>query len=109
MIEFGNPELTPEFTNAFSLNYLKTWTNHTLSLGTYYRPTTDVMQRIRYQGLYDGQNVMYMTNLNVAKSQSAGAELILKDKFLRIFDLTTTLNATTISSMASLPSSRTRP
>ena len=49
MIEFGNPELTPEFTNAFSLNYLKTWTNHTLSLGTYYRPTTDVMQRIRYQ------------------------------------------------------------
>ena len=93
MIEFGNPELTPEFTNAFSLNYLKTWTNHTLSLGTYYRPTTDVMQRIRYQGLYEGQNVMYMTNLNVAKSQSAGAELILKDKFLRILDLTTTLNA----------------
>ena len=93
MIEFGNPELTPEYTNAFSLNYLKTWTNHTLSLGTYYRPTTDVMQRIRYQGTYEGQNVMYMTNLNVAKSQSAGAELILKDKFLRIFDLTTTLNA----------------
>ena len=93
MIEFGNPELTPEFTNAFSLNYLKTWAAHTLSVGTYYRPTTDVMQRIRYQGLYEGQNVMYMTNLNVAKSQSAGAEVILKDKFFRILDLTTTLNA----------------
>lgn len=93
MIEFGNPELTPEFTNAFSLNYLKTWAAHTLSVGTYFRPTTDVMQRIRYQGLYEGQNVMYMTNLNVAKSQSAGAEVILKDKFFRILDLTTTLNA----------------
>lgn len=93
MIEFGNPELTPEYTNAFSLNYLKSWAAHTLSVGTYYRPTTDVMQRIRYQGTYEGQPVMYMTNLNVAKSQSAGAEIILKDKFFRILDLTTTLNA----------------
>ena len=93
MIEFGNPQLTPEYTNSFSLNYLKTWSAHTLSLGTYYRPTTDVMQRIRYQGMYEGQSVMFMTNLNVAKSQSAGAELILKDKFFRILDLTTTLNA----------------
>ena len=93
MIEFGNPELTPEYTNAFSLNYLKTWTAHTLSIGTYYRPTTDVMQRIRYQGEYEGEPVMFMTNLNVAKSQSAGAEVILKDKLFRILDLTTTLNA----------------
>ena len=93
MIEFGNPLLTPEYTNSFSLNYLKTWAEHTLSLSTYYRPTTDVMQRIRYQGEYQGQPTMFMTNLNVAKSQSAGAELILKDKLWRILDLTTTLNA----------------
>ena len=92
MIEFGNPELTPEYTNAFSLNFLKTWEGHTLSLGSYYRPTTDVMQRIRYQGTYNGQDVMYMTNLNVAKSQSAGVEIIAKDKLWRILDLTTTLN-----------------
>lgn len=93
MIEFGNPELTPEYTNSFSLNYLKTWPAHTLSIGTYYRPTTDVIQHIRYQGEYKGQPTMFMTNLNVAKSQSAGAELILKDKLFRILDLTTTLNA----------------
>ena len=93
MIEFGNPLLTPEYTNSFSLNFLKTWAEHTLSLGTYYRPTTDVMQRIRYQGEYQGQPTMFMTNLNVAKSQSAGAELIVKDKLWRILDLTTTLNA----------------
>jgi len=93
MIEFGNPQLTPEYTNSFAINYLKTWAAHTLSIGTYYRPTTDVMQRIRYQGVYEGQPVMFMTNLNVAKSQQAGAELILKDKLWRILDLTTTLNA----------------
>ena len=58
MIEFGNPELTPEYTNSFSLNYLKTWPAHTLSIGTYYRPTTDVIQHIRYQGEYKGQPTM---------------------------------------------------
>ena len=92
MIEFGNPELTPEYTNSFSLNFLKTWQQHTLSIGTYYRPTTDVMQRIRYQGIYEGQSTMFMTNLNVAKSQSAGIEIIGKNKLWRILDLTTTLN-----------------
>ena len=92
MIEFGNPELTPEYTNSFSLNYLKTWEDHTLSLGSYYRPTTDIMQRIRYQGVYDGQSTMFMTNLNVGKSQSAGIEIIAKDKLWKILDLTTTIN-----------------
>lgn len=90
MVEFGNPELTPEYSHSFSLNFLKTWTDHTLSVSTYYRPTTDVIQRIRYQG---EDNVMYSTNENVAKSQSAGIELIGKDKLFRILDLTTTINA----------------
>jgi outer membrane receptor protein involved in Fe transport len=91
IVEFGNPQLTPEFTNSFSLNFLKTWDNHTLSIGTYYRPSTDVMQRIRYQNQEDG--LMYLTQENVARSQRAGGELILKDKLWRILDLTTTVNA----------------
>ena len=89
MVSFGNPELTPEYTNAFSLNFLKTWDNHTLSISSYYRPTTDVIQRIRYQG---NDGIMYMTSENVAKNQRAGLELIMKDKLFRILDLTTTLN-----------------
>ena len=89
MVEFGNPELTPEFSNSYSLNFLKTWPEHTLSISTYYRPTTDVIQRIRYQG---DDGVMYTTNENVARNQRAGMELIVKDKLFRILDLTTTLN-----------------
>ena len=90
MIQFGNPLLTPEYTNSFSLNFLKTWNQHTLSVSTYYRPTTDVMQRIRWQSTTDG--MMYMTNENVAKRQTAGIELIGKNSLWRILDLTTTLN-----------------
>ena len=90
MVEFGNPELTPEYTHSISLNFLKTWAEHTLSISTYYRPTTDVMQRVRYQNQEDG--LMYMTNMNLTKRQSLGVEIIGKDKLWRILDLTTTLN-----------------
>lgn len=90
IISFGNPLLTPEFTHSISLNFLKTWAQHTLSVSTYYRPTTDVIQRVRYQSSTDG--LMYSTFENVSKSQSLGVELIVKNKLWRRLDLTTTIN-----------------
>ncbi|MBQ6210613.1 MAG: TonB-dependent receptor [Prevotella sp.] len=90
-VSFGNPELTPEYSNSFSLNYLKTWTEHSLMLSAYYRPTSDVIQRINWQNTSDG--LMYSTNENVAKSVSEGLELVVKNHLFRILDLTTTANA----------------
>lgn len=89
MVTFGNPELTPEFSNSFTLNFLKTWENHSLSLGAYYRPTTDVIERVSY----NVNDTMYSTSENLAKSQSAGVEIIGKNRLWRILDLTTTVNA----------------
>lgn len=91
MVSFGNPKLTPEFSNSFSLNYLKTWDQHSLLVSAYYRPTTDVMQRISYQG--KDEKTMYSTSLNVAKSQSSGLELTAKNKLFKIVDLNTNINA----------------
>lgn len=91
IISYGNPELTPEYSHSFSLNYLKTWTEHSLLLSAYYRPTSDVIQNIKYQSGTDG--MMYSTNENVAKSLSTGVEMTLKNKLLRILDLTTSANA----------------
>ena len=90
-VSYGNPLLTPEFSNSFSLNYLKQWDYHSILVSAYYRPTTDVIQRIRWQSNVDG--VMYQTNYNVAKSQSSGLELVVKNKLFRRLDLTTTANA----------------
>ncbi len=90
VITYGNPELTPEYSNSFSLNYLKQWTQHSLLVSLYYRPTTDVMQRITYRSSADG--LMYQTNFNVAKSTSSGLELTMKNKFFRILDLSTSAN-----------------
>ena len=90
VITYGNPLLTPEYSNSFSLNWLKTWSQHSLLASAYYRPTTDVMQRITYKSASDG--LMYQTNFNVAKSTSAGLEITAKNRFFRILDLTTSAN-----------------
>lgn len=90
-VSFGNPYLSPEFSNSFSLNYLKTWTDHSLLLSAYYRPTSDVIQRISYKSSTDG--LFYQTSMNVAKSLSSGLELTVKNKLFRILDLTTSANA----------------
>ena len=90
-VSFGNPELTPEYSNSFSLNYLKTWTEHSMMISAYYRPTTDVMQRINWQNPADG--LFYSTSKNVAKSMSSGFEVTVKNKLFRILDLTTSANA----------------
>lgn len=90
-VSFGNPLLTPEYSNSFSLNYLKTWTEHSLLVSAYYRPTSDVIQRISYKNPVDG--LFYQTSMNVTKSVSSGLEVTMKNKILRRLDLTTSANA----------------
>ena len=90
-VSFGNPYLTPEFSNSFSLNYLKQWNDNSLLVSAYYRPTTDVIQRISYKNQEDG--LFYQTSMNVAKSVSTGLEMTVKNKLWRILDLTTSANA----------------
>lgn len=90
-VSFGNPYLTPEFSNSFSLNYLKQWNDHSLLVSAYYRPTTDVIQRISYKNQEDG--LFYQTSMNVAKSVSTGLEMTVKNKLWRILDITTSANA----------------
>lgn len=87
-ISSGNPELMPQYGNAFELNYIKTWENHTLSASAYYRTTDDVIQRVSYME----NDVMYSTFINMTKNQSAGLELVGKNKLTRWLDLTSTLN-----------------
>ena len=89
-ISFGNPGLTPEYSNAYELNYLKNGDNHTLSLSGYYRTTEDVIERISYSSGVG--RVIYTTFENVAKTQSAGLEIVSKNRLFKVLDLTTTVN-----------------
>ncbi len=90
-VSFGNPELTPEYSTSISANYLRTWDNHSMLLSLYYRPTSDVMQQIRYRDT--DEDLMYSTTMNVSSSQSSGVELTVKNRLWRILDLTSNVNA----------------
>ena len=90
-VSFGNPELTPEYSFSYQLNYLRTWDNHSLLLSAYYRPTTDVIQRIKY--MIDGDERTFQTNMNLTECINSGLEMTLKNKFGRILELTTTASA----------------
>lgn len=87
-ISFGNPYLTPQYSNSMELNYIKNWDAHMLSVSAYYRNTNDVIQRISYLE----EDVMKSTFENVAKTQSAGTEIVAKNRLFSILDLTTTVN-----------------
>lgn len=87
-ISFGNPNLTPEYSNSYELNYIKNWDKHTLSVSGYYRTTEDIIERISY----NKEDIIYTTFENVASEKSAGMEIISKNKLFRRLDLTTTLN-----------------
>ncbi len=89
-ISYGNPYLKPEYSNAFELNYIKTWADHMASVSAYYRSTDNVIQRINF--INEQTNVMNNTSDNVSQSISAGTEVVAKDKLFKIVDLTTTLN-----------------
>lgn len=87
-ISYGNPELQPQYSNSFELNYLKSWTWHMISLSAYLRTTSNMTNRISY---LDGE-VMYSTWANVADETNSGCEIVVKNNFFRVVDLTTTVN-----------------
>lgn len=59
-----------------------------ISFSAYLRTTSNMTNRISY---LDG-DVMYSTWANVADETNSGCEIVLKDNFFRIIDLTTTVN-----------------
>lgn len=88
-VSYGNPELQPTYSNAFELNYIKSWTYHMVSLSAYLRTSTDMMNRISY---LDG-GVMYTTWANIADQVNSGCEIVMKNSLFRSrLDLTTTVN-----------------
>lgn len=92
-IEFGNPNLKPEFTNALEFSHIKTWTEHMLSTVLYFRSTQNVVQWVNYVISSANYDTKYITPKNITNSQSAGLELMSKNKLFKLLDLTTTINA----------------
>ena len=88
-ITFGNPMLEPQYSNAFELNYIKSWTYHMISVSAYLRTSDNIINRISYLS----GDVMYTTYANVSKQANSGVEIVVKNNLFRSrLDLTTTVN-----------------
>jgi ferric enterobactin receptor len=68
----GNPNLNPEFTNAFEIGHIKYFDNGSLSSSIYYRDTKDKIQTIR---LVDSQGFARSLPENLKNEKSFGAEM----------------------------------
>lgn len=88
-ISYGNQELQPQYSNAYELNYIKSFPNHIVSVSAYLRTTTDCMSRISYLS----NNILYTTTANAGKQSDFGTEIVVKNNFFRnVLSLTTTAN-----------------
>jgi outer membrane receptor protein involved in Fe transport len=73
---YGNPNLKPEFTNAFELNYQYTFKQGFMSLETYYRTTNGKITRISGVDTISGKPVYTFTSTNANNDNSLGIELM---------------------------------
>ncbi len=74
-IRTGNPDLDPEFTDAYEFGYLKNWPTGTLYSSVYYRYSTGVMERVRYIEVDKGDSITYTIPQNLASRNAVGIEL----------------------------------
>lgn len=85
---YGNPELEPQYSNSFELNWLKSWDQHMISFSGYLRTSDNMMSQLSY--LWEG--MMYNTSANAGREANSGCEIVSKNHLLKIVDLTTTVN-----------------
>lgn len=72
----GNPQLKPEDTDAFELNYINRFEKMILSAGLFYRLTTntqDMLQSIKPEN----PTLIYLTFDNISETKSAGLEWMI--------------------------------
>lgn len=102
-IQQGNPQLRPEYSNSFELNYSKNFKNNSNFLASiYYRNTTgditrysDTLTALQYDQLQNAgvdPNAILNTFINAKSTNRAGLELTLQQKFGDNFDITPNLN-----------------
>jgi len=69
----GNPNLSPAYSNAFDLGYLRRWEKLTLTSSIYYQHETDSFERI--EDNVAGTNVVRTIPVNLSSNDRTGAEL----------------------------------
>lgn len=94
-VHLGNPSILPEYSNAVELSYIKTWSEHLLSVSGYLRSNTDMISHISFlapMASDPNMNTMYYGHANVGNMLNTGVEIISRNTLFSSLTITTTLN-----------------
>ncbi|MGM0498488.1 MAG: TonB-dependent receptor domain-containing protein [Bacteroidota bacterium] len=80
----GNPDLKPEYTDSYELGYKKSFNKSFFSIESYYRRTTDEIDRIRTRG---ENEEMLRTFENLDTETSYGFESMINTSLYKWWDL----------------------
>ncbi|ADY53232.1 TonB-dependent receptor plug [Pseudopedobacter saltans DSM 12145] len=90
-IRIGNPNLKPEDIHAYEFSYAKFWKLVTFTSSIYFRQVNDVVQSIRKEN--PDQNGGTISEFyNIARSRSAGLELISRANITKSWNITGNIN-----------------
>lgn len=85
----GNPALRPEFTDSWELNYLLYHEKGSIMFGTFYRHTTNVIERVT---LPQGDGTTLRSPINLSTRNSYGLEMNLSGNITKWWSLNGDLN-----------------
>tara|TARA_R110002049_G_scaffold7173_8_gene42590 strand:- start:1030 stop:3459 length:2430 start_codon:yes stop_codon:yes gene_type:complete len=88
-IRTGNPDLDPEYTNSFEVGYLKYWKKGSFYIGTYYKRSTQIIDRISFA---NDTGVTFSIPVNLANRDSYGVETNFSKDITKDFKANASVN-----------------
>jgi len=93
-VSFGNPELEPELTNSYEINYTTFIKGSVLNLSAYARRTGNAIEAVRY---IDRNGVNVQTFSNIGRNATFGTSLFTSVKPMPKWDVSGNLNVYYVS------------
>lgn len=80
-LSFGNPNLEPEYTDSYELNYIKSFKKWSFSVDNYYKQNNNAIDRVLFMD--SNSNLMFQTPVNMNREISSGSEISANLEFLK--------------------------
>jgi outer membrane receptor protein involved in Fe transport len=89
----GNPDILPQFTNSYEVNYTRQIKNGSLTFGTFYRVINNNISRVTYNDPNDPSNVKQILSwTNFEDTDAYGLEFSLNYKIANLWRVNSSMD-----------------
>lgn len=92
VVSIGNPDLVPQFTNSFEINYNRRIKGGNISLGTFYRSISDVISRITNPDPANPEVAQLLSFTNFEDTNAYGVEFSANFKMKKWWSVNTSMD-----------------